>query len=433
MSDVDTGGSIDLLRDREFLALSGTAFARAQAYSTILIALALYAEQFDTSGTVEGLFGTAFALAQLVIVLPLGRYIDVGNAKRYLLGGLALNVLVFVGFSLVQTVEHVVAVRVVQGVGASLLWLTGSAVVGEISPDGERGHWLGVYNQVGAVSSLAGDVFGGLLLYLYGFQVAYAALVAITTVALGLVFVYLRDEPGGRADPDEATGVETLQRLLGRTAIRALVLFRVAFSVGKMAVIIFLPIYARTAFGINPFAIGGILAGGKLTKSALQGYVGVLTDRVDDPSLFVLAGAVCYALGTMLIPFAELAHHVFPVVTVVSPVSAASMTLPPAFFSLFLAYAVLGVGDSVRLPASMSLFVEEGEHFDAVAGSMSLRSISWKVGQVTGPVVVGAVWDATSVFVAFATAAGSLLFSAGVFAVLFGVDPAPEAGPAPND
>jgi MFS family permease len=422
------GASLALFRDREFVALASTAFARSQAYSTILIALALYADLFPTTRGVEGLFGTAFALAQLVIVLPLGRLIDLGNAKRYLLLGLGLNVLVFVGFSLVGGVTDVVIVRVVQGVGASLLWLTGSAVVGEISPDDSRGLWLGTYNQVGAVSSLAGDVFGGLLLYLYGFQVTYAVLIVVTSFAAVTVFLYLRDNPGGQADPEETAGLETLKRLLGRTAVRALVVFRLAFSVGKMAVIIFLPIYARTRFGINPLAIGGILAGGKLTKSLLQGYVGELTDAHGDRYRFILGGALLYAVGTALIPLAEFADLAFPRVAVGGEV------LPPAFFSLFLAYAVLGVADSLRLPASMALFVEEGEHFDAVAGSMSLRSIAWKVGQVSGPVAVGVVWDATSVFVAFWTAAGFLVVSSGIFAVLYGVEPAPESAvPAGGD
>ena len=208
------GASLGLLRDREFLALAGTAFARSQAYSTVLIALALYADLFQTSGTVEGLFGTAFALAQLVIVLPLGRFIDIGNSKRYLLAGLLLNIVVFVGFSLVGGVVDVLVVRVLQGVGASLLWLTGSAVVGEISPDDSRGLWLGSYNQVGAVSSLAGDVFGGLLLYVYGFQVTYAVLVAVTAGATVMVFLYLRDNPGGQADPEESPGL--LGRLVSR-------------------------------------------------------------------------------------------------------------------------------------------------------------------------------------------------------------------------
>ena len=236
-----SGGSLSLFRDREFLALAGTAFARAQAYSTIAIALALYADIFATSGTVEGLFGTAFAAIQLLIVLPLGRAIDTGNAKRYLLAGLVLNVAVFVGFAFVDSVAHVVLMRVFQGLGTSLLWITGSTVVGEISPEESRGQWLGTYNQVGAFSSLAGDLVGGFLLYAYGFTATYAVLSAVTIVATVGVWRYLRDDPGGRTDPSQVTGIETLRRLLDRSAIRALVTLRLGLSFGKMAVIVFLP------------------------------------------------------------------------------------------------------------------------------------------------------------------------------------------------
>jgi MFS family permease len=418
-----------LFKDAEFLALAGTAFARSQAYSTVLIALALYANDFGTSSSVEGLFGTAFALAQLVIVLPLGRYIDLGNAKRYLLGGLLLNIVVFGAYMTVDGVSDVIVIRVLQGVGASILWVTGSAVVGEISPDDSRGLWLGTYNQVAAVSSLLGDVFGGFLLYVYGFQLTYTVLIVITAGATVLVYVALRDNPGGRSDPENATGRETLRRLFDRTAVRALVFFRICFSVGKMAVIIFLPIYARTEFGISALAIGGILAGGKLTKSLTQGVVGDYTDT-HGRYPFILSGAALYAVGTGIIPLAEFAAGTFPAVSV--DFFGWRETLPPAFFVFFSAYALLGIADSLRLPASMALFVEEGERFDAVAASMSLRSIAWKLGQVSGPFLVGAIWDATSVVVAFGTASGILLLATGVFAVLYGSDPVPvsrEANP----
>jgi predicted MFS family arabinose efflux permease len=53
----------------------------------------------------------------------------------------------------------------------------------------------------------------------------------------------------------------------------------------------------------------------------------------------------------------------------------------------------------------MSLFVDEGEEFDSVASAMSLRSISWKIGQVTGPVVVGVTMDAFGVASGFLLAA----------------------------
>jgi DHA1 family multidrug resistance protein-like MFS transporter len=427
-------GSLSLLRDREFLALSGTAFARSQAYSTILIALALYADQFGTTSSVEGLFGTAIALAQLLIVLPLGRYVDTHNAKRVLVAGLLINILVFIGYSQVGSVTGVILMRVFQGFGASILWITGSAVVGSVSPDDERGEWLGTYNQVGAFSSLAGDIFGGILLTVYGFEETFTVLSAITLAATIGAILFIRDNPGRKKDTAEATGVETFRNLLNRSAIRALVVFRIGLSFGKMAVIIFVPIYARTAFGMSPVLVGGILAGGKLTKALTQGIVGRYTDRIGHKHHFIIAGALIYALGTAMVPLAAYADQIVAPVSITLGAFAfflpsgltGTFTLVPAFLVLFAAYSVCGIADSLRLPASMALFVEEGEHFDAVAGSLSLRSIAWKVGQVIGPAIVGIIWDVTSVEVAFLTATGFILAATLTFAVMYHTEPAPK-------
>jgi MFS family permease len=427
----DDGGPLSLFRNAEFVALSGTAFARAQAYSTVLIALALYADAFGTTGVVEGLWATGFAVVQFLIVLPLGRAVDTGNAKRWLLGGLLVNVSVFVGFIFVANPMHVVLVRLLQGVGASILWITGSTVVGGIATDGARGRWLGVYNQVAAVSSFLGDLVGGYLLHTYDFTFTYVFLSLITLTATVLVFVALRDDPGGSADPDERTGVETLVGLLDIPMIRSLVAFRLAFSVGKMSIIIFLPIYARTTFGVDPLAIGGILAGGKLAKAVLQGYMGDLTDRVGQTHRFVLAGALLYALGVAIVPLAPVAQRVLGPVTLAGLGRSYTLTVPVA--TLFVAYLVLGVADSIRLPASMALFVEEGERLDSVASSMSLRSISWKVGQITGPLAVGGIKDLAGPEAAFVTAALFIVGSAGVFWVVRSRATVAAPTPAPTD
>ncbi|MFB6310869.1 MAG: MFS transporter [Salinirussus sp.] len=396
--------SLALLRNREFAALAGSAFARSQAYSTILIALALYADLFGTTGFVEGLFGTTFALVQLVVVVPLGRRIDAGNAKRWLLYGFLLNVAVFIGFILVSNAVHVILVRMLQGLGASTLWITGATVVGQISPDADQGRWLGAYNQVGALSSMAGDLVGGYLLFAYGFVIPYLVLTAITLGAFVLVWVALRDDPGGRPDPDSESGIAALRSLLALPMLRALIGFRFAFSFGKMAVIIFLPIYARTSFGLSAFVIGWILAGGKLTKALAQGYVGGLTDRWGHRRHFVAAGAGLYGVGTAMIPLAGVLEGAIPAIHL--SVLGGTQTLGGAFLALFVAYALLGIADSLRLPASMSLFVDEGEREDSVASAMSLRSLSWKGGQVAGPVAVGVVMDAFGVTSGFILAAG---------------------------
>ena len=395
------------------------------AFATIIIALALYADLFEASGIAAGLFGSAYAVVRLVLVLPLGRKIDLGNSKRYLLAGLGLNILLFIGLILVQTLEHVIVLRGFQAIGSIMLWITGVAVVGELAPDGDRGLWIGTYNQVRSIASLLGDVVGGALLFFYGFGTTYAVLIVLTTASTAAVFLFVRDNPGTRADPEDATGVETLVRLLKRRAILALVTFRFSFSFGKMAVIIFLPVYARTQFGMNAFLIGAVLAGGKLTKGIAQGYVGEYADRVGREEWFIFAGTVGYAAGTALIPFAAFASSVMGPVTLAG--AGHELTIVPAFFVLFAAYSILGLADSLRLPTSMSLFVEEGEYYDSVAGSLSLRSVSWQVGAVVGPIVVGATFDYVSYFGGFWLGAGLMIVAGLAFLHLFEPEAAPDS------
>ncbi len=424
-SSATSHGPLGLFRNPEFVALASVRFVSGMAYATIIIALALYADLFEASGIAAGLFGSAYAVVRLVLVLPLGRKIDLGNSKRYLLAGLGLNIVLFVGLIFVQEIEHVVVLRGFQALGSIVLWITGVAVVGELATDNNRGLWVGTYNQVRSIASLLGDVVGGALLFLYGFGTTYTVLIALTAGSTVAVFLFLRDDPGTRADPDDRTGVETLRRLLKRRVILALVTFRFSFSFGKMAVIIFLPIYARTQFGMNAFLIGAVLAGGKLTKGIVQGYVGEYADSVGGEEWFIFAGTVGYAVGTALIPFAAFASSVMRPVTLAG--AGHELTLVPAFFLLFAAYSILGIADSLRLPTSMSLFIEEGEYYDSVAGSLSLRSVSWQVGAVIGPLVVGAVFDYVSFFGGFWLAAGLMIVSGLAFLHLFKPEPVPDS------
>jgi MFS family permease len=408
---------LSLFRNPEFVALASARFARGMSFATIIIALALYADRYAATGVVAGLFGTVYALVRLVLVLPLGRAIDLGNGKRYLLAGLGANVLLLVGFTQVGAIEHVVLLRALQGGAAALLVVTAQTVVGEVAPDDQRGLWIGTAGQVKSISSLAGDLGGGALLFLYGFGTTYVVLMATTAVATVLVVLFLRDDPGVRADTDERTSVGVYRELLGRRAIRALVGFRFAFSFGKMAVIIFLPVFARTQFGMSSFAIGGILAGGRITKGVTQGYVGSLNDRIGHLSWFIVGGALLYALGTALIPLAgRVPAFVEP--TTVSGLGR-QMTVGSAWAWLFGCYVVVSVGDSLRIPASMSMFVREGEAYDSVAGSISLRSVSWQVGAAVGPFAVGAVRDLLSYTAAFWLASALVVLSGVVFTLLY--------------
>ncbi|MFB6173786.1 MAG: MFS transporter [Halobacteriales archaeon] len=427
----ESAGPLSLFREPEFVALASARFVRGMSFATIIIALALYADRYAASGVVAGLFGTVYALVRLVLVLPLGRAIDLGDEKRYLLGGLAANVLILVGYSAVGAIEHVVVLRALQGGGSALLIVTTTTVVGQIAPDEDRGLWIGTSGQVKSVSGLAGDMGGGALLFAYGFGTTYAVLIGLTVVSALLVVLFVRADPGASAGSEERTGIETYRRLLSRAAIRALVAFRFAFSFGKMAVLIFLPIFARTEFGMSSVAIGGILAGGRVTKALAQGHVGSASDRLGTESWFVLGGALLYALGTGLIPLAPVAAGAAEPATVAA--FGHSVSVGPAWGWLFGCYVILGMADSLRIPTSVSMFVAEGERFDAVAGSVSLRSVSWQFGAIVGPVAVGTTRDAVGYGAGFGLAAAVVLVAGGIFAALYAAGSGERAVATPDD
>jgi hypothetical protein len=51
---------------------------------------------------------------------------------------------------------------------------------------------------------------------------------------------------------------------------------------------------------------------------------------------------------------------------------------------------------------------------------MSLRSISWKIGQVSGPVIVGVIKEFVSTTAAFLSAAGIIFLASIAFVVSYG-------------
>lgn len=408
-----------LLRNPEFVALAAANFARGMAFATIILALALYVDIFKVSGLVAGLFGSTYALARLFLVVPIGRLIDLRNPKRYLLAGLFVFVVVLVGLIFADAVTHVILLRFLQGVSSTFIIIAGPTIIGDIAPNDRNGFWIGTYNQAKSLSSLCGDLVGGALLFRFGFTPTYCILIAVFTVAILVVVLFLRDDPGTRADPEELTGVETFRRLFELGPIRSLIVFRFMFSFAKTAVILFLPIYARTEIGMSALTIGGILAGGKVVKSVLQGYVGKVNDRIDRPSLFIFLGAVLFSVGTAMIPLTPWIGSTvdFPTFTNI-PLG----TTGTEFLWLFLSFLVIGTADSLRVPPSMTIFVNEGSIYDAAAGSLSLRSLCWQLGAIVGPVVVGTLFDLFSFFVGFEIVALFTVSTGLMFIVMYEED-----------
>lgn len=105
----------------------------------------------------------AYAIVFAALLVPAGRIADRIGRRRGFLGGLTVFVAGSALCGLAQSVEMLVAARVVQAVGAAALMPTSLALLLPEFPPAKRPVAIGIWAAVGGVAAALGPVIGGLL------------------------------------------------------------------------------------------------------------------------------------------------------------------------------------------------------------------------------------------------------------------------------
>lgn len=392
----------------QFYSLYLTRFAGGFGAITLVTLLGKYINVLDPSavtvlgvtlgaGFVIGMFTTGFTLAQTVAVVPLAWAGDRFDKRYVLLGTLVLGGVAYALFPLVDSSLSFVLARALQGVavtGASLMSL---ALVGELADAGTRANYIGKSNAAAFAASIVGSISAGLLYDALGFSPIFSVIVVLLSVATVGVWFFL--------GPDETTvyGFPFSGLALNRR-ILTIATFRAQYAVAVTLVRTWVPIYAgvaegtsaarRTESGDVAAASGGLAYGGlavsvtvvaeKFTNMLFQPTMGAYSDRYGRAA-FVFVGGGCYGLVALCVPFSPAIGaalglpEAFPLLGALSPAF-----LPPVGLS-----GLLGVADSLREPASMALFADEGTEDGGVASSFGIRDLLWRPGSVAAPLLGG--------------------------------------------
>jgi EmrB/QacA subfamily drug resistance transporter len=138
---------------------------------------------------------SAYLLAYAVPLLVAGRLGDRYGPKNLYLLGLA----VFTGASLwcglADSIEMLIAARVVQGVGAALLTPQTLSTLTRIFPAERRGVAMSVWGATAGVATLVGPLAGGVLVDGLGWQWIFFVNVPVGIVGLGLAVRLIPDLP----------------------------------------------------------------------------------------------------------------------------------------------------------------------------------------------------------------------------------------------
>lgn len=151
--------------------------------SIVNIALPTIRAKLETGDNIEWIV-LSYLLVTTSTLLIMGRLSDMlGRKKIYLLGfavftlgsllcGLSWNLMSLVGF------------RIVQGLGAAMIFANGPAIVSDVFPPDKRGQALGWIGTAVAAGSSTGPVAGGILLENFGWESIFYVNVPIGLIAI---------------------------------------------------------------------------------------------------------------------------------------------------------------------------------------------------------------------------------------------------------
>ena len=162
--------------------------------SIVNIALPTIRRELNAGDRVEWIV-LCYLLTTTSTLLIMGRLSDwIGRRQVYIMGFFVF-MLGSLLCGLAWNLWSLVAFRVIQGLGASMIFAIGPAIIGDAFAPHERGQALGLMGTVVAAGSSAGPVIGGLLLGKFGWSSIFFVNVPIGLLAIWRAWTILPESP----------------------------------------------------------------------------------------------------------------------------------------------------------------------------------------------------------------------------------------------
>ncbi len=187
-----------------FTVAFGTFMATLDS-SIVNIALPTIRRSLGAGDNVEWIV-LSYLIITTSTLLIMGRLSDMYGRKRIYITGFSVFVLGSLFCALSWDIWSLVASRIVQGLGASMMFAIGPAIVSDAFQPNERGKALGLMGTVVAAGSSTGPVAGGLLLEHFGWTSIFYVNIPIGLIAIWRALYVLPGHFVKRVQPFDIKG-----------------------------------------------------------------------------------------------------------------------------------------------------------------------------------------------------------------------------------
>ena len=171
-----------------------TSFMGPFTISSVNVALPAIQVEFSADAVLLSWVATSYLLAIAVFLVPFGKAADIYGRKKIFTRGIALytvsSLLAVFSFSM----NVLIFMRVIQGIGAAMFVTTGMAIITSIFPPSRRGRAIGIYVAAVYIGLSVGPFAGGFLTRYLGWRSIFAVVVPFGAASVFMTMRYLKGE-----------------------------------------------------------------------------------------------------------------------------------------------------------------------------------------------------------------------------------------------
>lgn len=168
--------------------------------SSINVALPSIAKTFSISTLTLSWVALSYLLTTSMFLIPFGKLADIYGRRKIFLYGVSLYSFASLLATVSISASMLIFSRVLQGIGASMMFGTSVALISSVFPEKERGRALGI-TSIGTYLGLSlGPFIGGFLTQHLGWRSIFLVNVVIAVVIIPLVLWRLKGEWTGSSN-----------------------------------------------------------------------------------------------------------------------------------------------------------------------------------------------------------------------------------------
>lgn len=162
--------------------------------SSVAIALPAIGREFSASAVQLGLVQTIYVVAIAIFLLTMGRLSDIHGRRRLFLWGVAVFTMASLLICFSRSVNMLIALRFLQGMGNAMINACTLAMVVAAFPDEQRGKVLGISVAAVYVGISMGPVLGGFMVTAFGWRSIFLAGVPLGLICYTIAYTRVRHE-----------------------------------------------------------------------------------------------------------------------------------------------------------------------------------------------------------------------------------------------